>query len=222
MHSTLPDWGPAVLRTSGPQSSIARYFDRYPSLYVPEMTVVFHQEDEARSIYVVRAGQLSIKACTESGNEVEVGTARAGALAGTEALYRPRYLTRAECLTEATVIVVPRKEFRNEVANHPALATLLFEQASREVCALRGRLLDICGRSALQRLAMHLLDEAGSGGAIVTLPWGSRCQMAKKLAMSHETLSRSIHELVNRGLLLSSKGELQILDRETLMEVGTC
>jgi CRP-like cAMP-binding protein len=222
MNSTLSDWGPAVLRTSGPQSSIVRYFDKYPSHCVPEKTAVFHQEDEARSIYVVRAGQLSITACTESGNEVEVGTARAGALLGTEALYRPRYLTRAECLREATVIVVPRKEFRNEVANHPALAMLLFEQASSEVCALRGRLLDICGRSALQRLAMHLLDEAGPGGVIVKLPWGSRCQMAKKLTMSHETLSRAMHELMNRGQLLSRKGEMQILDREALIEVGTC
>lgn len=212
-------WSRGTTEETSHAEVLRRLLRQLPVRHVPRGQVLWLQDEPARSLCVLIDGEVTLTTTCESGNEIETGSLRSGDFVGIEAVCGSRYLATAQAAIPCRVAMVSRKNFVALLNANPQLATAVLSRIVDELSALRERLSDLCSRSAAQRLAHHLLKSTDADNELrVALPWGSRTRISKRLAMTQETLSRSLQELSRRGLVQVHRSELVLLDRDGLRE----
>lgn len=181
---------------------------------------VFRRGERPDGVLVIAEGTLKLAVRGANGEQkvlalVEEGEVCAGALAF---LDRPSAL-EATALTPLTVVSVPAKAVFEAMHRDAGLARHVIEHLSHGVLSLIEEVEGITVRRGLQRLAHYvesLARERGPGGAHrVCLP-ATKTVIAAKLGIAKETLSRLLHELVEKGVISVARRELFILDRAGL------
>ncbi len=130
-----------------------------------------------------------------------------------------------EALVEGTVIArYPRRHVEALADINPAVSRLIREMAFAAISRLEAQLLIVGRVTALEKVAAFLLDmrERLPDGAtdMIALPV-SRCDIADFLAMSVETVSRSLSGLKHRGLIrFTGTRQVNIVDREAIEDGG--
>jgi len=180
---------------------------------------VFRRGERPRGLLVVTEGTLKLAVRGANGEHkvvalVEEGQMCASALAF---LDRPSAL-EATALTPATVVSIPAAAVFEAMQRDAELARRLVEHLSHRVLSLVDEVEGITLRRGLQRLAHYvesLARERGPGTHAVRLP-STKTLIAAQLGIAKETLSRLLHELVEKGVISVSRRELFILDRAQL------
>lgn len=181
--------------------------------------MVFGRGERPNGLLVVAEGTLKLAVRGANGEHkvvalVEEGQACASALAF---LDRPSAL-EATALTPATVVSIPAGAVFEAMQRDPELVRRVIEHLSQRVLSLVDEVEGITLRRGLQRVAHYvesLARERGSNTHVVRLP-STKTLIAAQLGMAKETLSRLLHELVEKGAINVSRRELYILDRATL------
>jgi len=136
---------------------------------------------------------------------------------GTEMKYRHF----VEAVVEDTVVAsYPRRRAEVLADSNPEVARAIREMAFAAVTRAESQILILGQMSALEKVGVFLLtmiDRMSSRAKDeITLPM-SRCEMADYLAVSAETVSRSLTGLKDRGAIeFAGVREIKILDRETI------
>jgi len=185
--------------------------------------IVFQRGERPNGLLVVAEGTLKLAVRGANGEHkvvalVEEGQACASALAF---LDRPSAL-EATALTPATVISIPASAIFDAMQRDPELVRRVIEHLSQRVLTLVDEVEGITLRRGLQRVAHYvesLARERGSNAHVVRLP-STKTLIAAQLGMAKETLSRLLHELVEKGAINVSRREIFILDRATLSELA--
>jgi CRP-like cAMP-binding protein len=181
---------------------------------------VFRRGERPDGVLVVAEGTLKLAVRGANGEQkvlalVEEGQVCAGALAF---LDRPCAL-EASALTALTVVSVPAKAVFDAMHRDAVLARRVIEHLSHRVLSLIEEVERITVRRGLQRLAHYVesLTRIGgpNGAHRVCLP-ATKTVIAAKLGIAKETLSRLLHELVERGVISVNRRELFILNRAGL------
>jgi CRP-like cAMP-binding protein len=130
-----------------------------------------------------------------------------------------------EALVEGTVIArYPRRHVEALADINPAVARLIREMAFAAISRLEAQLLIVGRVTALEKVAAFLLemgDRLPDGATDrIALPI-SRCDIADFLAVSVETVSRSLSGLKHRGLIrFTGTRHVNIVDREAIEDGG--
>ena len=133
----------------------------------------------------------------------------------------------AEAVANDTVIArYPRREAEHLAATNLVLAEQIRQMTFESLSRLEDRLVDIGRPMAIQRVASFLLELADRPCApkrsVVQLEM-SRFDIADYLAVSIETVSRSMSELRRRGTIsLAHPRRVQIVDRPGLQALAGC
>jgi CRP-like cAMP-binding protein len=129
----------------------------------------------------------------------------------------------AEAIIEGTVLAsYPRRRLEMLSASKPAVAQGIRERAFDTISRLQRQLLVLGRITASEKVGSFLLDLAerlpDEPGHCVILPI-SRYDIADYLAISVETVSRSLTDLRHRGAIeLESARQVKIIDRNVLDE----
>lgn len=185
--------------------------------------MVFQRGERPNGLLVVAEGTLKLAVRGANGEHkvvalVEEGQACASALAF---LDRPSAL-EATALTPATVVSIPASAVFEAMQRDPELVRRVVEHLSQRVLSLVDEVEGITLRRGLQRVAHYvesLARERGSNAHAVRLP-STKTLIAAQLGMAKETLSRLLHELIEKGAISVSRRELFILDRATLSDLA--
>jgi CRP/FNR family transcriptional activator FtrB len=111
------------------------------------------------------------------------------------------YLVSARATSDGQAILVPASKFRQFLEEDPALAALCARTLSRHWRALITQIKEIKTQGAAERLAHFLVSQSGksSGAATLVLP-GLKKEVATRLGIKPETLSRSLRKLRDYGV----------------------
>jgi CRP-like cAMP-binding protein len=126
-----------------------------------------------------------------------------------------------EAVIEGTVVArYPRERVEMLVDTNPRLSRRLRDMASEAIARSQSRLLILGRLSALERVAMFLIEMAERSVATVAdavvLPM-SRYDIADYLALSVETVCRTVTELKRRGVIaLAGPHCVKIIDESAL------
>ncbi len=178
--------------------------------------IVFARGERPDGLLLVAEGTLKLAVRGANGEQkvvalVEEGQACASALAF---LDRPSAL-EATALTASSVVSIPAKAVFEAMQRDAELARRVVEHLSHRVLSLVDEVEGITLRRGLERLAHYiesLARERGPGTHVVRLP-STKTLIAAQLGIAKETLSRLLHELVEKGVISVSRRELYILDR---------
>ena len=180
---------------------------------VPAAYRLFEAGEQASDIHVLLRGMIDI-ACSYRGKHCTAMLMTSGdVLMLGSPLYNEPYLVSAETLTQCRIMKIDAELFREEAKRSPELALAIARVlAGHWRIALR-IILDLKCRSPSQRLAAFLLrlHDACPPGTAAQIPIAKR-QLAARVGMQPETLSRTLQVLGQNGLRVRGR-QIIVVDR---------
>jgi CRP/FNR family transcriptional regulator, cyclic AMP receptor protein len=187
----------------------------------PKGSVILFEDDPGDSLYIVRTGRVKVVKVGEDGREVILGWLGVGDHFGELSLIdgQPRS-AHVIAVDEADMIILRREDFRRRVEESSAVAWALLTALSRRLRRadeLIGGLvlLDVPGR-----VARLLLDAAGETGGATIEKRLTHQTIAQMIGASRETVSRTMRDFQERGLITVRGRQISLADRMGLEAVA--
>lgn len=181
---------------------------------------VFQQGALSRAIYFVTSGRIKITRVTREGYETVL------CMRGPSDIFCPvpvmdhgEQLGSAVALTDGAMLWAEKSDFNSLCQKYPELLAKVQGDCLFEVRRLVGRMEAFNFRSLRERLAFTLLDflnhhpaENGSEHEVIV----KQQELAGLVGASRESVSRTLSEFENLGILSTYRGRLVIHDQEKL------
>jgi CRP/FNR family transcriptional regulator len=195
--------------------------ERFSVQRVARGATLVHESSQASTLYVVQSGSFKCVRTAEDGYEHVLRFAWRGDLIGYDGLYRNEYAFSAVALEDSRVIALPLASLASLRQGSPALDAALQSLIARQL-AHAGEIAEVmaalaaCVRLArfLVQLSAHMAERGQSPRRLLLRM--NRRDIANHLGLAHETISRSLRTLSERGWLRVDNRELEILDAQAL------
>lgn len=186
--------------------------------------LLFQRGDAAEHFYIVLEGSVRLVLQSRDGQEKVVERLGPGQSFGEALMFlaAPAFPLAAIALEASRVLAVPSQAFRTLLRESPDTGMRMLADLSRRLHAMVREIEDLTLESATRRLTRHLLGhatDAPEGGAVVTLD-ETKQQLASRLAMKPETLSRILRSLSDAGMIAVDGRSIRVLDAARLRTVG--
>lgn len=189
---------------------------------------IYRTGDPARAVYAVRSGAVMTSVLREDGSEQVVGIYLPGEVAGLENLGQPACTTTAVALEKTQLCAMPVTTVGDLARQLPALQDHLFNLMSTAIRADHQRMHLIAKRDARARIASFLGSLADRqqrrrlASDQLHLPLG-RAELGNYLGLALETVSRTLGQLADEGLIAVSGRQIRLLDAAGLRALaGDC
>ena len=197
-----------------PQFSATRYATQQ---------MLFQAGDPARHFFIVLEGQVRLFVQSRSGQEKIVDVIRPGQTFAEALMFldAPRYPVAAQAVEDSLVLAVPNGPFLSILRDSTETCLRLLADLSVRLHQLVGEIERLTLASATHRFVRHLLDQLpdspDAGGSIMLRE--SRQDLASRLGMKPETLSRILRSLSDEGAIEVDGRDVRIPDRNRLQAV---
>jgi CRP/FNR family transcriptional regulator, cyclic AMP receptor protein len=176
--------------------------------------VLFHEDDEPNTLYVVIGGRIAIAKRSIDGRESVMALMEAGDLFGEMGLFVPGRSAEARALEPSQVLAIGYDPVRQVYENRPELlwgvvALLVGRLVTMDVALADSVFLDVTGRTAKR------LVEMAAGADEFTLPVTQE-ELAAMVGASRERVNKAIASFVRLGWIEQSERRYRITDREQL------
>ncbi len=187
----------------------------------PKNSIILFENDPGDALYVVLGGQVKVVIVGEDGREVILSILGDGDFFGEMALIDdlPRS-AHVIATQDSTLLVLRREDFHRCLEGSPRIALGLLRAMSRRLRQADDKigglvLLDVNGRVA--RLLLDLADD--HDGRIIPRKV-THHTIAQMIGSSRETVSRTMREFADKGLIEVSRPSIAITNRERLEELS--
>jgi len=193
----------------------------------PSGTMLFAEGQKCRGIFVLCQGEVKLTCGSDDGRSTGLRIAGPGEVLGLDSALSDRnYEATAETLGPCQVAFVRQRDFERFLEQHPAVLSRVAEHLGlqyREACR-QVRVLGL-GSSSMERVARFLLGWSWGRGAredgqsfILAL---SQEQISEFVGTTRESVTRTLAELRERGLIVRRGAQIVIPDRKALQEART-
>ncbi len=185
---------------------------------------LYHAGDPLRSLYVLRSGSIKSWNVTQSGDAHVIRFHLPGDVLGLGAIGTDCYDCNATTLDTCSVCEIPYSRFQKLAEKIPALNVQLLRQISVELVREERMTLSRWNRSAPIRLAGFLVQLArnfelrGYSDKEFYLTMGRR-DIANYLGLALETVSRTLSQFQEEGLLRVEGKYIRVIDRRRLTQI---
>jgi CRP-like cAMP-binding protein len=182
---------------------------------------VFSKGDPADELYVVVSGQVKIYLSQANKTEKVVAMVGHGESFGIAALWLGLpHPANAVAKSDSHLLLIDRHTLIKQARQEPLLAECLMTDLSQRVMDLMHDMESCTPRSSLQRVSCYLLQhlpEGGIGSYDILLPTTKR-DIAAKLNLTQETLSRMFQLLSKEGAIEVQGRLIRVLDSQKLLD----
>lgn len=181
---------------------------------IPSGEVAFRKGDACRHFILVLAGCVRVQLSSEGGREVTLYRVRPGdtcALTTSCLVGKEDYPAEAVVEEDVTALMIPDSEFRQALLDSEPFRLFVFRGFSGRLCAIVSRMEMVTLRTIDERLAAQLLK-----GDVDVLSNITHHALASEIGTAREVVSRKLRSFESDGLIKSSRGRIEILDRGKL------
>jgi CRP/FNR family cyclic AMP-dependent transcriptional regulator len=177
--------------------------------------VVARSEEMARSLFLVASGRVQLYRMTRDGRRFVIATLGQGSLFGEDSLLpEDGPDSYAVAIEPGTVWVMPRKEAVEISSTNALFGFGLMQAMGQRLIEAENSLERLAYSTIAARLAALLLELSGDGSGDVV--HATHQELADMLGTWRETISKTLQDFRERGLIASGRGKLTLLDREGL------
>jgi CRP-like cAMP-binding protein len=183
--------------------------------------ILFLQDEPATRFYIVLEGWVRLYRETADGQESTIGVFARGESFAEAAIFQSRaYPVNGVVIDDARLLVIPAEPFVRQLRADPELCLNMMASMSLHLRRLVQQIEQLTVRSSTERLADFLLKLAVAGDSpTIELPW-DKAQVAARLGMQPETLSRALAKLRRLGVESQGSritiGNFDVLRRYTM------
>ncbi|MDD5388005.1 MAG: Crp/Fnr family transcriptional regulator [Gallionellaceae bacterium] len=184
---------------------------------------VFRKGEAATALFVVVSGQIKVYLPLPNATEKVVSLTGQGESFGIASLVLGEpYTSSAVAKADSHLLRVDRHTLLSQAQQDGELAGRLLHAVSRRVVDLMKDMESCAHRSSLQRVTCYLLQQRPDPSAEafeIQLPSTKR-EVAAKLSLTHETLSRVLQLLGREGAILVRGRLIQVLNSNLLIQIN--
>ena len=177
--------------------------------------VVARSEEMARSLFLVASGRVQLYRMTREGRRFVIATLGQGSLFGEDSLLpEDGPDSYAVAIEPGTLWVMPRKEAVEISSTNALFGFGLMQAMGQRLIEAENSLERLAYSTIAARLAALLLELSGNSSG--DLVHATHQDLADMLGTWRETISKTLQDFRERGLIASGRGKLTLLDREGL------
>ncbi|NDV97973.1 Crp/Fnr family transcriptional regulator [Salipiger sp. PrR002] len=189
----------------------------------PQDTELVAQGDSCDRVGVIASGLIKLQTLTESGEEHLLQVLRSGQLLSVARNAPSRFSWQTATASE--ICWMPQKAWESFLTERPQHFQSYMKTTLYQLEQMQLFLINMRGRSTLQRVALWLVEELLNGpeiGAALHVQL-SRRDLASLLDMTVETLCRSLRQLQDGGAIrLPKPDRVEIADFTKLQQMAGC
>lgn len=197
--------------------------------YAAADEILIHQDGTPCSMFMIVRGLAYRYRYLANGKRQIFGYLLPGDLCDAQFLISNEIDHDIAMLTDGVVAAISARDLIACAHRSPVIRQALLRSTRAESACLREWLVNLGCRPALQRLAWFLCETVGrlqgvgafDDGVDVTIPL-SQLHLADTMGLTVGHVSRCMQQFERSGLIVSARGELQVLDRDGLKEIADC
>ena len=185
---------------------------------VPTGELAFQKGDACKNFILVLAGRVRVQLSSEGGREVVLYRVMPGgtcALTTSCIIGKEEYPAEAVIEEDVTALMIPDSDFRQALLDSEEFRQFVFQGFSRRLCAIVSRMENVALKTIDQRLAYQLLKGDDDSRSNIT-----HQVLAAEIGTAREVVSRKLKRFESEGLIRSSRGWIEILDRKNLQAMS--
>jgi CRP-like cAMP-binding protein/CheY-like chemotaxis protein len=184
---------------------------------IKKKQILFYEGDKVIGIYYVRKGAIKVTKIAQDGRELTVRIHSTGDYIGLHNLYNEHTHTdNAEAMSDCEISILPIQEFEKLIEHHPEMASKFIHLLSQESSKTEEHLIRIAYDSVRKRIANSLISYFKTycpHGESIHL---SRNELANISGTTPETVSRTLTDFEQEGLIRKDQNRIVIINAEKL------
>jgi CRP/FNR family transcriptional regulator len=183
----------------------------------PEGRDLFIEGDRVNAIPLLISGSVRVYQIGETGREVTLYRFRPGescVLTATAIFNDQSYPAIATVEEAAEAVMIPAATFSDWIRKFDEWRDFVFDLVTKRLASMMAIVDQVAFRRLDQRLAVFLLQRGHEQNPIRI----THQETASELGSSREVITRVLEDFSNRGIVQVSRGEIEILDIDSLQE----
>ena len=197
-------------------ASLVREFQQAATFArIPAGQDVFLEGDRVDGIALLLSGVVRVYKIGETGREITLyrfGLGQSCILSANAILNQITFPAIATVEQDAEAVIIPSATFRDWVKRYDLWREFVFDLLSQRLSTLMTIVDEVAFRRMDARLASFLRTRCLVQNPMRITPQ----EIASELGSSREVISRLLEDLSARGLVRSSRGEIEVLDADEL------
>lgn len=196
--------------------SFSDFLKTLPEQVIPAGTQIFQQGDNCSRYFVLIEGRARIFTRSVNGKEVNLYHVEAGGICVLTTaclLSNKAFPAEAVADTELRIRVLSKAKFDELMEQSEQFRSLVFEDFGQRMNGLIGTIQKLALETIEQRLAKYLLMRPDN---IIT---ATHKDIASEIGSAREVVSRHLKKFEDQSLVDLGRGQIQILDRKSLLEL---
>lgn len=172
---------------------------------------LFHRNEEVRTLYAVKSGQIRLLHYTKSGQSISHYAIYSGEICAEIALFLDAYTCSAIAEEPTQLLIFPKQEFLSTLRQYPDFAIAFMKQLSYRLHTTKVMVELRSIRSAQERVLhyLRLIVPPEKNTIVLVQPLKN---IAADLSISPEVLSRTLTQLVSDGAIAREKRRITLLE----------
>jgi CRP/FNR family transcriptional regulator len=215
-------WTRSKLLAGLSDAALKQLFDASQACNIAAQKHVIVKGEQPDRLFLLKTGRARCYILTEDGREIVLLWATPGEVLGLVSLLPspPHYMANTTTVSACDFLVWDRQTIRKIVTDHPPIMENAFRLALYHLSAYMKRHVNVVTKSAESRLASRLIQLATSSGEVGES--GVRIDITNEQLSSLSdigsfTTSRILSKWEQAGMLFKKRGQLTILDPESLI-----
>jgi CRP-like cAMP-binding protein/CheY-like chemotaxis protein len=186
---------------------------------VKKKQILYYEGDLPQGLYLVLDGSIKTIKLAEDGRELMTGLYKADDYLGITALLLDETFNEtAEAAEDSSVCLLPKDSFLNLVNRYPDISRQFIQILSNNVREKEEMLIELAYQSVRKRLAQTLVRLSKQSADPAQFK-ASREELASMAGIATETVSRTLTDFKNEGLIEKKGSHIQVLDPNRLTKM---
>jgi CRP/FNR family transcriptional regulator len=183
--------------------------------------IIFMEGDSYAGLYLVLSGRVKAFKTNPEGKEQIIHLlGPREPFADVPLFIGGPYPVTAQALEDTRLLFIPRQAFLDLLHGNPEISVRMLGAFAKRLRRLVNLVESLSLKEVTARLARYLAEEAQKTSRTTLVLPISKANLAALLGTIPETLSRSLHELENRGLISVQGKQIVIRDQSTLQQMA--
>lgn len=184
---------------------------------------IFSETDKDKSVFFILEGEVKVTSFSSSGKEVWYNVLSEGQSFGEMAAIsnEPR-TANITSITKTKVAILSQPVFLNLLQEHGDISMYFMKEIVRRLSHTNRALRELVAMNINARFSLELIrrtkEEPDQNGEYPVSPWASVVAMASEMNTKRETISRTISEYENLGIIRREGRKLIVIDRKVLLK----
>jgi CRP-like cAMP-binding protein/CheY-like chemotaxis protein len=208
-----------LISKNGGLAELKKIISERKSRQFKKNQVIYYNGDKGSGLYIVISGKVKTVKLTEDGRELMTGIFSSDNYLGVNALLSNEpYTDTASALEDTQVCIIPKEQLDELINLYPEVAREFINILANDVREKEEQLLQLAYHSVRKRMAEALLRLYRQGNNNESFKI-SREDMAAMAGMATETVSRTLTDFKEEGLIEKKGSLITILDVKRLAKM---